>query len=223
MYGELFQKVQTLPVYADSKYFVDMIPKVSPALILQNYAQQKPASKAELQLFLDTNFFPPLESQVQFHENPKATLNAHIKMLWSFLKRKPAPEGKFGSSLIPLPFPYIVPGGRFREIYYWDSYFTQLGLIADHEDELFQDMVKNFSQLITTQGRVPNGNRTYYLGRSQPPFFSYMVSLWQKKFGAQSALQFLPALKAEYQFWMDGSVGLPIWRISRPSRKAGRR
>ena len=71
----------------------------------------------------------------------------------------------------------IVPGGRFGEIYYWDSYFTSLGLKVSGKMRLVESMVSNFSYLIDTIGYIPNGNRTYYLGRSQPPFYSLMVEL----------------------------------------------
>ena len=65
---------------------------------------------------------------------------------------------------------YIVPGGRFREIYYWDSYFTMLGLFADNEVKQAENMINNFSDIIMSVGFIPNGNRSYYLDRSQPPF-----------------------------------------------------
>ncbi|WP_277422315.1 trehalase family glycosidase, partial [Pseudomonas viridiflava] len=80
-------------------------------------------------------------------------------------------------SLLALPHPYVVPGGRFREVYYWDSYFTMLGLVKSGETTLSRQMLDNFAYLIDTYGHIPNGNRTYYLSRSQPPFFSYMVEL----------------------------------------------
>ena len=82
-----------------------------------------------------------------------------------------------GSSLLPLPYPYIVPGGRFNEIYYWDSYFTQLGLQQSGRVDMIENMIKNFAHLIETVGYIPNGNRSYFIGRSQPPFFSLMVRL----------------------------------------------
>ena len=81
------------------------------------------------------------------------------------------------SSLLPLPAPYIVPGGRFSEIYYWDTYFTMLGLEQDGKTKLADDMVRNIASLIDRYGHMPNGNRSYYLSRSQPPFFSCMVDL----------------------------------------------
>ena len=72
------------------------------------------------------------------------------------------------SSLLPLRYPYVVPGGRFNEIYYWDSYFTMLGLEAGGRHDMALNMVRNFVSLITRYGHIPNGNRTYYLSRSQP-------------------------------------------------------
>ena len=71
----------------------------------------------------------------------------------------------------------MVPGGRFRELYYWDSYFTMLGLLESGRRDLVEDMVSDFAYLIDTYGHVPNGTRTYYLSRSQPPFFFEMVGL----------------------------------------------
>ena len=65
------------------------------------------------------------------------------------------------SSLLPLPHRYVVPGGRFREIYYWDSYFTMLGLEQSGRHDLAVDMVRNFAFLIDRYGHIPNGNRTY--------------------------------------------------------------
>jgi alpha,alpha-trehalase len=64
------------------------------------------------------------------------------------------------SSVLPLPYPYVVPGGRFRELYYWDSYFTMLGLEADGRHDLALNMLKDFAFEIDCDGHVPNGNRT---------------------------------------------------------------
>ncbi|MBK7633174.1 MAG: hypothetical protein IPJ13_01980 [Saprospiraceae bacterium] len=76
-----------------------------------------------------------------------------------------------------MPFPYVAPEGRFNEIYYWDSYFTMLGLRVDGKTDLIESMIDNFAWLIGEIGFIPNGNRTYFLSRSQPPFFSMMVTL----------------------------------------------
>lgn len=204
LYGELFKHIQLTPAYEDSKYFIDMIPKRSPDKIMDAYRLQNPKTKEDLVKFVDQEFRPPLNPDADFKSQPNETIEQHIKTLWTFLRREPLDDVDPASSLIPLPHAYIVPGGRFREIYYWDSYFSQLGLLADGEEETFKSMVKNLAYLSLTIGRIPNGNRDYYRSRSQPPFFSHMVALWQMRFGKESALEFLPALQKEYDFWMSG-------------------
>jgi alpha,alpha-trehalase len=109
---------------------------------------------------------------------------------------------------VPLPFRYVVPGGRFREIYYWDSYFTMLGLEQSGRHDLAADMVRNFAHLIDRFGHVPNGNRTYYLSRSQPPFFAAMVNLVAAREGDDVYGHYLPQLAREYGFWMEGEETL---------------
>jgi alpha,alpha-trehalase len=105
--------------------------------------------------------------------------------------------------LLPLPQPYIVPGGRFREIYYWDSYFTMLGLRESGHEDLIESMVANFAALIARYGHIPNGNRSYYLSRSQPPFFALMVEFLAEKKGDSAFRTYRDALSAEYDYWMD--------------------
>jgi alpha,alpha-trehalase len=157
---------------------------------------------------------------VAYHHHPKQpmrseplgapvakTLRSHIAALWPQLTRPPTLSPTSGSSLVDLPHPYIVPGGRFREIYYWDSYFTMLGLKADGEDHLVDAMLLNFESLITRYGFIPNGTRSYYLGRSQPPFFSQMIGLSRRSDRATVARQ-LAMLRAEYRFWMAGAASL---------------
>ena len=130
----------------------------------------------------------------------------HIDGLWSVLERAPEPGRPYGS-LLPLPFPYVVPGGRFARDLYWDSYFTMLGLEQSRRRDLALDMVRNFASLIDRYGHVPNGNRTYYLSRSQPPFFAAMVELVASAAADADAVraEYLPALSREYAFWMDGA------------------
>jgi alpha,alpha-trehalase len=71
--------------------------------------------------------------------------------------------------------PFVVPGGRFNEMYGWDSYFITLGLLEDNKLELAKSMVDNFVYEITHYGAILNANRTYYLTRSQPPFLTSMA------------------------------------------------
>ena len=202
LYGDLFYEVQENEnLFADSKTFVDAVPRNAPREIREKYAEEQPETNAELKDFINQNFRIPEEAST--YKTDSSSINLHIKKLWDVLKR-PADEQVSGT-LIPLPNPYIVPGGRFREIYYWDSYFTMLGLQEDGEIKTIRNMVDNFAWLIETYGFIPNGNRTYYLSRSQPPFFAKMVELLADIEGEQVYSEYLPALQKEYDFWMKGS------------------
>ncbi|MBV9497973.1 MAG: trehalase [Acidobacteriaceae bacterium] len=104
--------------------------------------------------------------------------------------------------LLYLPKPYVVPGGRFNEMYGWDSYFIQLGLLRDNELELSKDMVDNFLYEIKNYGKILNANRTYYLGRSQPPFLTEMVlGVYKKTQNRESLESALPLIESYYKFW----------------------
>ena len=212
IYAELFKEVQESKIFPDGKTFVDCVPKRDPKDILADYRKIKsnPAIRFSLELFVKENFIIPGSPSVSAYQTNTADDAAtHIKGLWKTLKRN-ADTPKNGSSLLPLPGSYIVPGGRFREIYYWDSYFTMLGLQQSGEVGTMENMVKNFAFLIEEYGHIPNGNRTYYLGRSQPPFFSMMVGLLAETKGAVIYKTYLPAMRKEYSYWMDGEATLTI-------------
>ncbi|PLL88232.1 alpha,alpha-trehalase, partial [Klebsiella pneumoniae] len=93
-------------------------------------------------------------------------------------------------------------------VYYWDSYFTMLGLAESGHWDKVEDMVANFAAEIDAWGHIPNGNRTYYLSRSQPPFFSFMVSLLATHDGDQVLKTYQPQLEKEYRYWMAGADAL---------------
>src|SRR5208282_6540760 len=126
--------------------------------------------------FVDRHFTPPPGRFEPYRRRPGESGSAYIADMWQVLQRKPD-EIEPNSSLLPLSLPYIVPGGRFREIYYWDTYFTMLGLEQDGKHALALDMVQNSASLIDRYGHMPNGNRSYYLSRSHPPFFAGMIEL----------------------------------------------
>jgi alpha,alpha-trehalase len=109
-----------------------------------------------------------------------------------------------GGSALPLPAPFVVPGGRFRELYYWVSYFTMLGLAVDGQQPLIETMLEDFTATIEAQGHIPNGMRSYYLSRSQPPFFALMLDL-SKDDSPTLAARRLAALRREHDFWMKGA------------------
>lgn len=219
VYGVLFKDIQMAKIFPDGKTFVDCVPKKNPKAIVADYLRIKnnPSIRFSLQLFVTENFELPKTPQLNYVTQEKDVL-VHIKNLWNVLKRD-ADKKIEGSSLLPLPYPYIVPGGRFREIYYWDSYFTMLGLKESGEAGMIENMIKNFAYLINTYGHIPNGNRSYYIGRSQPPFFAAMVQLLASINGDGVYATYLPALEKEYKFWMDGST---IVRAGQPYRRVVR-
>ncbi|MEM8969676.1 MAG: alpha,alpha-trehalase TreA [Bacteroidota bacterium] len=206
LYTDLFRAVQLEPVFEDSKTFPDCVPKASAQVINQAYASQKDQPYFQLSKFVDQYFELPVNPASGFQTDTSNTIEEHIEALWPVLTREPRRETK--GSLINLPNPYLVPGGRFREIYYWDSYFTMLGLAIDQQPDLIENMVDNFAYLIDKIGFIPNGNRAYYSSRSQPPFFSLMVRLLADIQGDSILAHYLPQLQKEYNFWMDGANDL---------------
>jgi len=213
LYGQLFYDVMSMnelfgkdedshkdKLFADSKDFVDCVPKQDVQTILAEY--EKLGNKYNVQQmrgFLKNYFEIP-----EYHSSSTDTseIKEHIYKLWNILKKE-RDDPKSGT-LIPLKHPYIIPGGRFREIYYWDSYFTMLGLQVDKQDQIIQDMIDNFTDLIDAYGFIPNGNRTYYLSRSQPPFYSLMIEILCEIRGDAIYSKYLEYLIKEYHFWMNG-------------------
>ena len=103
--------------------------------------------------------------------------------------------------LLYLPRPYVVPGGRFNEMYGWDSYFIMLGLLRSGRVDLARDMIENFFFEIGHYGGLLNANRTYYLTRSQPPFLSSEIrDLWQADTDAGNEQEALAWLAEGYGF-----------------------
>jgi alpha,alpha-trehalase len=204
--GPLFTDVQTAKLFPDQKTFADAVPKSDPLMILADYRMQRSQSSFDLQHFIEMNFVLPTEGK-KYVPPAGQTLREHIDGLWPVLTRSTESVGKW-DSLLPLPKPYVVPGGRFREVYYWDSYFTMMGLAESGQWDKVQDMTDNFASEIDTWGHIPNGNRSYYLSRSQPPFFSLMVELLAGHDGDEVYSKYLPQLKKEYAYWMEGSDAL---------------
>lgn len=203
LYGELFNDVQLSHVFEDSKTFVDCVPKREPHLIVQEYHDHKNLPEFDLKKFIEERFFIP-KNPAEDYKTEEQDVVTHINKLWTILRRKS--DNFFqGGSLLPLPYEYIIPGGRFREIYYWDTYFTMLGLKESGQYALMENMVKNLAYLINEYGHMPNGNRSYYLSRSQPPFFSLLLDLLSTVKGPDIYKDFLRELEKEYRYWMDES------------------
>jgi alpha,alpha-trehalase len=207
LFPGLFEAIQLSDIFPDNKTFVDATPKRDPKLIMQDYNAQKDKPGFDLKKFATDNFIIPGASTGGFKSDISLGIRKHIDTLWQVLYRRHDTVSKY-SSLLPLPNDFIVPGGRFRETYYWDSYFTMLGLQESHKTEIIQNMIANFAYLIDKYGFIPNGTRTYYLTRSQPPFFSMMLDLLAKDEGEDILVKYQPELLKEYAFWMSGAEKL---------------
>jgi alpha,alpha-trehalase len=182
LYGELFRDVQMGHVFADSKTFVDLVAKRDPKEIVKAYEREKSSPSFDLKAFVEREFSLPASAAADYRSDPGETVTQHIDQLWPVLTRDPAVEVDY-SSRLALPERYVVPGGRFNEMYY-------------------------FALLIQRYGHIPNGNRNYYLSRSQPPFFAAMVELLATHEGAGVYAQYREALQKEYDFWMEGAEHL---------------
>ncbi len=171
----LLRDVQMQRIFSDGKTFLDVSRLYDDQAINEKYLQLKNLPGFDLKKFVSDHFELPVPISQGYASDANKTLEENIETLWGYLTRQP---DKGGGSLIPLPYPYIVPGGRFGEIYYWDSYFTMLGLKVSGRIDMIENMVKNFSYLIDSFGYIPNGNRKYFIGRSQPPFFLTWCNCW---------------------------------------------
>ena len=213
-FGDLFKRVALAGLCEDGKAWADAEPLRSPAAILRAYRAALPATDEDLRAFVAANFridASPLET------TPTAGLCVAqaIAALWPALTRA-SPTAPRHSSLLPLPHPYLAPGGRFTETYYWDSYFALVGL---DDPQAARETADNFAHLIRAHGHVPNGNRTYYLGRSQPPVFFLVAGLTQPHDPEAGYAHYLPELIAEHRWWMRGAgrarEGAPVRRVVR--------
>lgn len=205
--GPLFHDVQLARVFPDSKTFVDARPRFTPADIVARYRASSRNAPVDLKAFVAENFEAPAAAGEGVRTDTTQTMEEHIRALWPALTRA-ADVADPRSSLIPLPTAYVVPGGRFREVYYWDSYFTMQGLVESGRTDLVKGMLDNFAHLVSTVGHIPNANRTYYLSRSQPPYFAAMVGLYATATDTARALPYLDALEKEHAFWMEGAASL---------------
>jgi len=202
-FGRLFHDVQMRGLFNDSKTFADAQPRRADAAILAAYARCDCSTDAALKAFVLANFTLPITPAVP-PPTRKLDLADHIDALWPQLTRT-LPIVPAGSSALSLPKRFVVPGGRFREMYYWDSWFTMLGLQASGRQDLVESMIGDFGSLIDRFGRIPNGTRSYYLSRSQPPFFYLIAGMSRDPVTLARRNRWL---RAEHDFWMRGAAEL---------------
>ncbi|GEB37413.1 hypothetical protein GLI01_14480 [Gluconacetobacter liquefaciens] len=203
----LFAAISAARIFADAKTAADAVPDRAPADLLAEYRRAKGEAGFDLTSFVAQHFSVPQQRLVSYRRHQDESVREYIDGMWDVLSRPPDRPPPF-SSLLPLPEPYVVPGGRFRELYYWDSYFTLIGLSESGRFDLLRSTVRDIASLIDGYGHMPNGSRTYYLSRSEPPFFALMVDLLARHDGPQTYVAFLPELQREYDYWMEGAEGL---------------
>ncbi|MBU0825648.1 MAG: alpha,alpha-trehalase TreA [Alphaproteobacteria bacterium] len=202
-FGMLFASIQERGLFVDSKTFADAVPRSAPDTILAAWHAAEPADNAALSAFVAAHFDLPAEGG-EARPDGRA-LPQHIAALWSVLTR--SASGAPGSSELALPEPFVVPGGRFRELYYWDSYFTMLGLARSERQDLVEAMIANFGSLLDRFGHIPNGTRSYYLSRSHPPMFYLMADMSQDR-SEPARTRRLSWMRIEHAFWMAGADDL---------------
>lgn len=205
--GPLFESVQNSQIFSDSKTFVDSVPKMDPAIILKIYLAESKQADFNLKAFV-FKYFKIFEEE---ERQPPATqeMKRYLISMWDILYKKVEAISPY-STLISLPNSHIVPGGRFRECFYWDSYYSALGLAKEGQMDPIKAMADNFAFLINKFGFIPNGNRIYFTTRSQPPHFSLLLKLLYTSGEKESALSYFPELEKEYIFWTKGSDNLSL-------------
>ncbi|CAH1108704.1 unnamed protein product [Psylliodes chrysocephalus] len=224
--GDLLHVVQTAKIFNDSKTFVDMamINPVNETLkkfqTLMAENDDNP-SREQIAEYVYQNFkaIGELDEEYprDFKKEPKIIKEIadpvvrhfaqHIIDIWPTLTRKVSYhvlDHPDTHSLIPVEHPFIIPGGRFKEYYYWDSYWILKGLLLSDMYETSKGLVQNLLSMVERYGFIPNGGRIYYLNRSQPPLISLMVADYVK---VTKDFEFIRnnigTLDKELSFWLD--------------------
>ncbi|CAL1713673.1 unnamed protein product [Somion occarium] len=227
--GELLQTVNVAGLYPDPKTFVDKPTEKPSQQVLSNFRNVTNSSSlnvGSIVNFVDTDFrgegleLEPV-ALANFNAQPTFLNNVTDPLLkgwsqvvhgyWTQLIRATnrsalCPTGSSGgpceSSLIPLNHTFVVPGGRFREQYYWDSYWIVLGLLKSELFGIVNDTLQNFMDELEHIGFIPNGGRVYYLNRSQPPLFISMLAAYVEASNDTSILsRALPLAEKELAWW----------------------
>jgi alpha,alpha-trehalase len=220
--GPIQAAIQTSGIFNDSKTFVDMPLLYDPAVVQADFASLTSHSKAALQEFLERNFLPAGSdlgnwTPPDWNSNPPRLASISdetyrewaqaLNYLWLDMTKNltsdvyNAPQRH---TLIPLRRNgMVVPGGRFREFYYWDSYWIVLGLLASDMKGTAELVTDNLLGMVEDFGFMPNGAREYYLSRSQPPLLSFMVeAVYSATHNTSFLDSALAVLDREYEFWM---------------------
>lgn len=179
-------------------------------------------NRTVLQKFVDEHFDPPGFELIEHYPEdwvsfPSSFLRIqdyhlrrwalHLHRIWRDLCRVVKEDVRHHQelySLLYVPHAFIIPGGRFREFYYWDSFWILKGLLFSEMTDTAKGIIRNLAYMVENHGFVPNGGRVYYLLRSQPPLLSPMVYEYYLATGDLDFVQeILPLLEKEYSFWLS--------------------
>ncbi|RTE70816.1 hypothetical protein BHE90_014775 [Fusarium euwallaceae] len=225
-HGDILEQVELAQPFSDSKTFVDM-PAIRPLEEIQEAFDklEKPLrNNSALADFLDENFADAggeleevpedeLETDPEFLDKIDDTVikefTEKVIDIWPDLTRRYNSDSnnctECPNSFIPINRTFVVAGGRFREPYYWDSYWILEGLLRTGGSfvEIAKNTIENFLDFVEEYGFVPNGARIYYLNRSQPPLLAQMVKIYVQHTNDTDILErALPLLVKEHEFWM---------------------
>lgn len=224
--GELLHTIQMASIYKDSKTFVDMKMKRPPDETLKSFREfmerhEQMPTRYQIERFVNDTFDPEGSEFEDWDPDdwtfrPKflsrildddlRNFASELNGIWKMLGRKMKDDVRVNEelySIIYVPHPVIVPGGRFREFYYWDSYWIVKGLLLSEMYTTVKGMLTNFVSLVDKIGFIPNGGRIYYTMRSQPPMLIPMVDEYLKITHDYEWLENnLYLLEKEFDFWM---------------------
>ncbi|XP_065217876.1 trehalase-like isoform X2 [Planococcus citri] len=225
--GELLHDVQMARIYPDSKTFVDKKLLFPEPEVISKYQKLKndtgTPSVQQLKKFIDDNFeddhidvwLPP-----DFKDEPSIVNNIEdevfkrwiidINKIWKQLGMKVSDDVKLNPelhSMLYMPNGFIKAGGRFREMYYWDSYWILRGLLLSDMVDTARGIVENIIWLVKLYGHMPNGSRKYYLQRSQPPLLIQMAATYHSWTKDDNFIKTnIKYLDNEFQWWYQNRM-----------------
>ncbi|KAF8324783.1 Six-hairpin glycosidase-like protein [Cantharellus anzutake] len=230
--GELLQTINIAQLYSDSKTFVDKPTRLPSNRTLDDFygivgvgpSPNPNVTYGELVNFVDADFqgegleliplsqqntTPSFLSPLRIPDPLVLGWSGVVHSYWGALVRGTDPSklctgGAAGceSTLIPLNHTFVVPGGRFREQYYWDSYWIVEGLLQSEHYSIVNSTLQNFMDELEMIGFIPNGGRKYYLNRSQPPMFMKMLWAYVNATGDVWILnRAIPLAEVELAWW----------------------
>ncbi|XP_008202561.1 trehalase isoform X3 [Nasonia vitripennis] len=225
-HGELLHTIQMASIYTDSKTFVDMKmrqPTEATLGLFREFMNRTAGAptRSQIEKFVNETFEPAGSEFTDFDPKdwvaqPKflrkvldpelRKFGQDLNHIWKLLGRKMKDDVRLNSELYSIIYvenPVIVPGGRFREFYYWDSYWIVKGLLHSEMHATVRGMLSNFVSIVDRYGFIPNGGRIYYTMRSQPPMLLPMVHEYLKHSNDYQWLEEnLWLLEKEFDFWM---------------------